>query len=296
MCSLVKLFKQFPTEQSCIIFLEKIRFKDGVFCAYCGSIKTSKHNTTTLDTRSGRRFQCQDCKKSFSVTVNTIFHRTHLDLRKWFWIISMMINAKKGISACQVARELEIRRPTVWALMHKIRKALATEQGELLRGIFEMDETYLKNNKNDRDDDNDGGSGGHSNKTHTPIIAFKEKNGDLKAFVATDTTSATLSEIIINNIEAGSELHTDEYNAYKFTRKFWKHKSVNHSIEYVSADGIHTNSVEGFWSLLKRGIKGNFHFVTKKYLENYVTEFEFRYNNRENELVFGDVLEKLLLV
>jgi len=296
MCSLVKLFKQFPTEQSCIIFLEKIRFKDGVFCAYYGSIKTSKHNTTTLDTRSGRRFQCQDCKKSFSVTVNTIFHRTHLDLRKWFWIISMMINAKKGISACQVARELEIRRPTVWALMHKIRKALATEQGELLRGIFEMDETYLKNNKNDRDDDNDGGSGGHSNKTHTPIIAFKEKNGDLKAFVATDTTSATLSEIIINNIEAGSELHTDEYNAYKFTRKFWKHKSVNHSIEYVSADGIHTNSVEGFWSLLKRGIKGNFHFVTKKYLENYVTEFEFRYNNRENELVFGDVLEKLLLV
>jgi transposase-like protein len=135
--NIVSIYKKFPTDLDCIKHLEKIHWKDGVFCAYCGSTKTSKHNTTTLDTRSGRRFQCQDCKKSFSVTVGTIFHRTHLDLRKWFWMISMMINTKKGISACQVARELEIRRPTVWALMHKIRKALATEQDELLRGIFE---------------------------------------------------------------------------------------------------------------------------------------------------------------
>lgn len=290
MCSVVKLIKQFPTEQSCLDFLEKIRFKDGYYCVYCGSVKVSKHNEK--ERRS--RLQCSDCKKSFSVTVGTIFHHTHLDLRNWFYIISMMLNAKKGISAYQVARELELNRPTVWAIMHRVRKALATEQGELLRGIFEMDETYLKNNKNESDDDNH--KGGHSNKTHTPIIAFKKKDGDIKAFVASDTTSATLSEIIINNIEAGSELHTDEYNAYKFTRKFWKHKSVNHSVEYVSAEGIHTNSVEGFWSLLKRGIKGNFHFVTKKYLENYVREFEFRYNNRENDLVFGNVLSRMLKV
>ena len=159
---------------------------------------------------------------------------------------SMMINAKKRISACQISRELEIRKMTVWKLMHKIRGALVTEQGELLRGYFEMDETYLKNNKNEKDDD-DNHKGRHSNKTHTPITAFKQKDGDIKAFVADDTTSATLSEIIINNIEAGSEFHTDEYNAYKFTRKFWKHKSVNRSVEYVSADGIHTNSVEVFW-------------------------------------------------
>lgn len=289
MCSVVKLFKQFPTNESCVEFLEKKRFANGYYCTYCGSTKVSKH--IEKDRRS--RLQCSDCKKSFSVTVGTIFHNTKLDLRKWFWIISLMINAKKGISSHQVARELEMRQATVWSVMHRIRKALKTEQGELLRGIFEMDETYLKNNKNEKDD-NDDHKGGHSNKTHTPIIAFKQKDGDIKAFVADDTTSATLSEIIINNIEAGSELHTDEYNAYKFTRKFWKHKSVNHSVEYVSAEGIHTNSVEGFWSLLKRGIKGNFHFVTKKYLENYVTEFEFRYNNRENELVFSDVVGRLL--
>jgi transposase-like protein len=189
----VKLIKQFPTEQSCLDFLEKIRFKDGYYCLYCGSTKVSKHNEK--DRRS--RLQCSDCKKSFSVTVGTIFHHTHFDVRNWFYIISMMLNAKKGISAYQVARELELNRPTVWAIMHRIRKALATEQGELLRGIFEMDETYVKNNNNEKDD-NDNHNGGHSNKTHTPIIAFKQKDGDIKAFVASDTTSPTLSEIIIN--------------------------------------------------------------------------------------------------
>ena len=290
MCSVVKLFKQFPTNESCIDFLEKKRFAKGYYCTYCGSTKVSKHNEK--DRRS--RLQCSDCKKSFSVTVGTIFHNTKLDLRKWFWIISLMINAKKGISSHQVARELEMRQATVWSVMHRVRKALATEQGELLRGIFEMDETYVNAQKDDDKNDNDKGGQGRSTKTKTPVIAFKQKGGDIKAFIANDTTSATLSEIIINNIEAGSELHTDEYNAYKFTRKFWKHKTVNHSIEYVSADGINTNSIEGFWSLLKRGIKGNFHFVTKKYLENYVTEFEYRYNNRENEFVFSDVLGRLL--
>jgi len=135
MCSLVKLFKQFPTQESCIEFLENQRFAKGYYCTYCGSTKVSRHK------EQGRRsrLQCSDCKKSFSVTVGTIFHNTKLDLRKWFWMISMMINAKKGISACQVARELEIRRPTVWSVMHRIK----TEQGELLRGIFEMDETYV---------------------------------------------------------------------------------------------------------------------------------------------------------
>jgi transposase-like protein len=137
MSSLIKLFKKFPTEESCIEFLENIRWKDGVICPYCGSNKTCNHNTKVSETRNAKRHQCQDCHKSFSVTVGTIFHHTHLDLRKWFWMISMMLNAKKGISACQVARELEMRRPTVWLKMHQIRSAMNTEQKELLTGIFE---------------------------------------------------------------------------------------------------------------------------------------------------------------
>ena len=143
-----------------------------------------------------------------------------------------------------------------------------------------MDETYVKNAPQDRDDDDKKG-GGHSNKTHTSVVAFKEKGGDVKAFVTTDTTALTLGEIIFDNIEAGSEIHTDEYNSYQHIRKFWTHKTVNHSLEYVTHDKIHCNSVEGFWSLFKRGIKVQFHHISKKYLQSYVTEFEFRYNYRE---------------
>jgi transposase-like protein len=284
MSSLIKLFKKFPTEESCIEYLESVRFAKGYYCLYCGSTKVYKHRAEDRP-----RLQCGDCHKSFKVTVGTIFHNTKLDLRKWFWLVSLMISARKGISSHQVARELEMRQATVWSVMHRIRKALKTEQAELLKGIFQMDETYIKNSDND-----DNHKGGHSNKTHTSVVAIKEKDGDLKAFVTTDTKYSTLCEIAMNTAELGSEFHTDEYKSYVKFKYYFKHKTVNHSVEYVSADGINTNSIEGFWSLLKRGIKGNFHFVTKKYLKNYVTEFEFRYNNRQNELVFGDVLAKLL--
>ena len=144
MSSLIKLFKKFPTEEACILHLENIRWKNGVYCTKCGSYKTCKNHKSNVETRSGKKWQCQDCSHSFTVTVGTIFHRTHFDLRNWFYIISMMLNAKKGISACQVARELEIRRPTVWKLMHKIRSVLGTEQGELLRGIFETEGSQIK--------------------------------------------------------------------------------------------------------------------------------------------------------
>ena len=133
MSSLLSLFKKFPTQESCIEHLENIRWKNGAVCPYCQSQKISQHNI------KGRRqnWQCQTCTCSFSVTVGTIFHHTHLDLRNWFYILSLMINAKKGLSACQVARDLEMRRTTAWEVMHKIRKAFATEQKELLTGIFD---------------------------------------------------------------------------------------------------------------------------------------------------------------
>ena len=152
-------------------------------------------------------------------------------------------------------------------------------------------------NKNDKDDD-DNHKGGHSNKTHTSVVAFKQKGGDIKAFVTENTTGLTLGEIIFENIEAGSEIHTDEYSYYRNFKLYYKHKTVNHSLEYVSADGINTNSIEGFWSLLKRGIKGQFHHISKKYLQCYVTEFEYRYNGREiySRVMFGNVLGRLLRV
>ncbi len=155
--NLIELFNKFPTEEDCIKYLEAIRWKNGIECPYCKSLKTCKHL---------HRHQCQSCHKSFSVTVGTIFHHTHLDLRKWFYIITLMLNAKKGISAYQVARDLQMRRPTVWEIMHKIRKAMKTKQLHLLQGIFEMDETYIKAHDENKDDDSKfGGNMGRSLKT-----------------------------------------------------------------------------------------------------------------------------------
>jgi transposase-like protein len=284
--NLIKLFEKFPTERHCIIHLESIRWAKGVECPYCESMKTCKH----LD-----RHQCQSCHKSFSVTVNTIFHHTHLDLRHWFYIIALMLNAKKGASAYQISRDIGIRRPTVWAIMHKIRSGLGSNQQDLIKGIFEMDETYLKARK-DKDDDQNPfiGNCGRSLKNNTPIVALKQKGGDLKAFVTENTKYYTLGKIALDHADLGSEFHTDEYSGYKLFGKFFKHKTVNHSKEYVTADKIHCNSIENFWSLLKRGIKGNFHWVRRKYLQNYINEFEYRFNNRNNEFVFEQTIEAML--
>ena len=275
--NIVTIYKKFPTDLDCIQHLESIRWKNGVYCTKCGSYKTCKNHKSNVETRSGKKWECQDCSHSFTVTVGTIFHHTHLELQKWFLAIALILNAKKGISTRQLARDLDLPVKTAWSVGMRIRKAFKSEEKELLKGIFEMDETYVKNAPQDSDDDDKKG-GGHSNKTHTSVIAFKQKGGD----------------IILENIETGSEIHTDEYSSYKHIHKFWNHKTVNHSLEYVTKDGIHTNSVEGFWALLKRGIKGNFHWLSKKHLSSYVKEFEFRYNNRENELVFGDVLSRML--
>ena len=136
--NIVSIYKKFPTDLDCIKHLESIRWKDKVTCAYCGSTHTGTHNVKGCETRSGRRFQCQDCKKSFSVTVGTIFHHTHLELQKWFLAISLILNAKKGISTRQLARDLDLPVKTAWSVGMRIRKAFKTEEKELLKGIFKI--------------------------------------------------------------------------------------------------------------------------------------------------------------
>jgi len=279
----------FPTEESCIEHLEKIRWANGVVCPYCKSSKISKH----IENGRRKRMQCQACTKSFSVTVGTIFHHTHLDLRHWFYIIALMLNAKKGISAYQVARDLEMRRMTAWTTMHKIRNAMATEQKELLSGIFEMDETYIKSKKDEDDDNFDGGI---RHETNASVVGIKQKGGDIKAFVTHNTTYMTLINLARNVVKVGSEMHTDEYASYNKFRQYYIHETVNHSKEYVTASGIHCNGVESFWSLLKRGIKGQFHHLSRKYLQKYINEFEFRYNNRYNARVFDEVVKRMLVI
>lgn len=141
MTSLVEIYRRFPAHRDCIAHLEKVRWSEKPLCPYCGAERVS-HNRDSARGLTSERWKCQRCLRSFSVTVGTIFHNTHVDLQRWFLLISLMLNAKKGLSAMQAARDLDMRRPTVWSMMHRVRKALV-DDGRLLAGIVEMDEAYV---------------------------------------------------------------------------------------------------------------------------------------------------------
>ena len=176
--NIIQIFKQFPTQESCIKHLEKLRWGKIPVCVYCGST-----NTNLL--KKENRHHCNRCRKSFNVTVGTIFHGTHVPLQKWFLLISLMQNAKKGLSACQAARDIEMNRPTVWSMMHRIRKAMSNDNS-LLSGIIEMDETYVggkprKDNKKDDDDENNTPSPRGRGTKKTAVVGMVERGGSVKA-------------------------------------------------------------------------------------------------------------------
>lgn len=291
--NIIQVFKQFPTQESCIKHLELARWKGEPVCPYCGS-----KNTNPLVKEL--RHHCNGCRKSFSVTVGTIFHDTRLPLQKWFLLISLMLNAKKGLSACQAARDIEVRRATVWSMMHRIRKAMV-DNGELLTGIVEMDETYVggkprKGNKDD-DDDNTPSLRGRGTKK-IPVVGMVERQGNVKASKATKDTlkSKDLNELIRKHINPNeSVLITDEYKGYNKAASILPHARINHSKEYVNGL-IHTNTIESFWAIVKRGIVGQYHRVSAKYLDMYLDEFCYRYNARENDgaILFSDTLANML--
>lgn len=292
--NIAQVYRKFPTQESCIEYLEQKRWGGVPVCPYCQST-----NTNHLEKQS--RHHCNGCRKSFSVTINTIFHDTKVPLQDWFALISLMLNARKGISACQASRDLGIRRPTVWSMMNRIRKAIQEDEG-LLSGIVEMDETYIggkprkEAKKKDKDDDKGSPRGRATKKEY--VVGMIERGGKVKAGnVSKDELKAKdLQELVRNNIKTSeSILMTDEYKGYFGMNKVVKHFSINHSKEYARGQ-IHTNSIESFWAIVKRGMVGQFHKVSKKYLNRYLDEFCWRFNNRDNENNFDDLVDNMLFI
>mgnify|MGYP003330230137 CR=1 FL=1 len=293
--NLIQLFTKFQDNQQAIEYLEQIRWSKEVICVYCNSNKTCKHKE-----QNKTRWQCWNCKKSFSVTVGTIFHHSHVPLNKWFMLIALMLNAKKGLSSLQASRDLGIPQVTTWSMMHRIRKAMASDQAELLKGIVEMDECYIggkPRKENKKDDDNNDGKGsprGRATKKQA-VVGAVEREGSVKIEHVSKAmlNNKGLLNFVRKNINiAETLLVTDEYKGYNRMNDKIPHYSVNHSKEYVSGD-IHTNTIESFWAILKRGIMGQFHWVSKKHLQRYLAEFEYRYNRRSQDT--KDVFNNLLM-
>lgn len=287
--NIVQVYKRFPTQADCIKYLETVRWKGKVICVYCNS----KRITPAPDEQ---RYHCNSCKTSFSVTVGTIFHKTKVDLQKWFLAISLVLNAKKGISARQLARDIEVNKNTGWFMLMRIRKAMI-EHGELLQGIVEADECYVggrEKNKH-RNKRGPGGSAGRSTGSKIPVFGVVERGGKVRARKVKDVSGKTLKRLINGLVSQGSTVMTDEWRSYQGLAKRFNHHTVAHGTgEYVRGD-VHSNSIEGFWSLLKRGIVGQYHKVSAKHLDKYINEFCFRYNYRDVESAFELVLQKAVI-
>lgn len=282
--NIIQIYKQFPKEKDCLDHLEKIRWSGKPICPYCKSDRITpvpKEN----------RHHCNACNTSYSVTVRTIFHKTKVDLQKWFLAVSIVLNAKKGISARQMARDIEVNKNTAWYMLMRIRRAMI-DNGELLKNLIECDETYIGGkNKNKHKGKKTKGGQGRNTQDKVAVFGILERGGIVKAGKVKDVSKKTLHKLIHRNAEKGSKIFTDEWKSYTGLSSKFSHNIVNHGTgEYVKGEA-HTNTLEGFWSLLKRGIVGQYHQVSGKYLDKYINEFCYRYNNREN----GDLFEKTLL-
>ena len=278
---IISIFEEYPTQESCIEHLEKVRWDGMAHCPYCASIDTQKRS----DKNRKYRHRCRDCNTSFTVTVGTIFHKTKLPLQKWFLAINLILNAKKGLSALQLSRDLHVNKNTAWRIAMQIRKAMTqAEQRELLTGVVEMDETWIggkprKRNKRDDDEPRPRGRG-----TDKPIVVGAVERGGKVTARATNKDKMKAKHMrafVRQRIKTHeSELITDEYRGSMGMEKVLPHRVIKHDKWYVDGD-IHTNTIEGFWALLKRGMFGSFHSVSRKHLQRYVDEFCYRYNLRE---------------
>lgn len=273
--SLPALLKHFQSEDTCIEFLKKQRWNNKPVCPHCGSMKKP------YETNRGYKCSEKECRKKFSITTGTIFENTKIKLSLWYAAIYIASAHKKGISSHQLARDLGVTQKTGWFMLMRIREAMTERNPQMLNGSTQADETFVGGkNKNRHQSKKVELSQGRSVKDKTPIFGLLN-NGVVNTQVVTDTKAATLKPIIAAMVEKGSIVVTDEWGAYNGLNSTHQHEVVKHNEgNYVSTTGFHTNGLEGYWSLFKRGIYGIYHHTSPKHLQRYCNEFSYRFNTR----------------
>ena len=285
---LVDLVESFGSEDQCHEYLEHLRWPNGLECPRCSSSKISR-------IAKRRQFDCDSCRYQFSVRVGTLFHDSKLPLWKWFLAVYLMIESKKGISANQLKRTLGVSYKTAWYLCHRIRSAMEGGEAEaLLRGIIEADETWVGGKRRGKQ---------HGTRKwrdqKSLILGAVERGGNVRLRVEERGAKGTkkevhgfLGDVVADEAEA---IYTDQGHAYwGIADENTRHESVDHSAEEWVRGDVHTQTIEGVWSLFKRSIIGSYHQLSAKHLAAYVDEMEWRYNNRENPYLFRDTILKLI--
>ena len=290
--NLIAVFHRFPDHVSCLEHLEKVRWHHSTKCPFCTSEKVARK----VDGFRIGRWNCHSCHSSFNVLSGTIFEKTKIDLQKWFLAISLILHAKKSISSHQLARDLDLNQKTAWYMGMRIRRNM-TADNSLLAGIVEADEAYIggkprKFNRRDVDQPKHRRGRGTDK---LPIVGAVERGGKVVAEPSPDVTSRTLGKFLWKHLDKGSLLITDEYPGYKGMNIQVRHATIDHSKQYANGL-IHTNTIEGFWGLLKRAWYGSHHHYTRKHAKSYIVEACYKYNTRRFENPFASFLQTAVAV
>jgi transposase-like protein len=306
--------EHYNTQAKCVAYLEKVRWHGKPICPHCKSDKITPRALIPKHPAGRKRiheeqprnvplYHCNGCNKDFTVLMGTIFEGSKIPLQKWFLLITLMVNAKKGISAAQISRDLDITYKSAWFSAMRVRCAML-DQADMLNGIVEMDEAYIGGKPRHRNTPEDNSAANLSSLStksgrgtkQIPVVGIVERDG--KKRVVTKILEGVSSEDLVKLLKRYVNINdaivmTDGYPGYNAFDKLVQHFSVNHSAkEYVRDGFIHTNTIEGFWSLVKNGIRGQYHVLSKKYLPFYLAEFSYKYNHRnEHDTTFEETIE-----
>lgn len=271
--SLYSLMEAFPDENSCYEYLEHLRWPEGVTSIYDPSSR--------VYSLPGHWYMCKNTKRKFNVKHGTIFSHSRIPLRKWFIAIWHILVCRKGISSTQLARTIGITQKSAWFILQKIRHCFGYMFKDKLKGVIECDETFVGGkNKNRHWDKKAKNSQGRSCKDKVPVLGMLQKDGNVICVVLKDTSAEEITPAILKNIKPFSTLYTDEWKGYNDVVDLYDRFKVDHSKGKYCVGIVTTNTIEGFWAILKRGYAGVYHLMSKRHLQKYTDEFTLRYNTR----------------